>query len=322
MSPSYLRRLSKVLAESDLEISWSAELRLEKSLSQTRLAADLRSSGCVSIAFGFESGCQRILDLLAKGVDLDLVPGLLAELARAGIGAQMMGFIGFPGETEDEALATYHFLERHREHWTLAAIGDFGLTPGAIAAQQPERFGIHETLRLDGEEITRVLGWRHSGSERVHVFPQPRSPAVAEAARNCRKIPAVPRPFAGSIDSPHTLLYFKRFGPAMLPTARAAKDLPRLLETAVIDTPFPEFESFTTLRDLQEWTLERRRQGVSTLSTDVEAYLARAESTKRDEDGVRLEIYPSGATVVMDPIEAGDVYEDLKRALLQSEGAI
>ncbi len=323
MSPSYLRRLSKALAESDLEISWSAELRLEKSLSQTRLAADLRSSGCVSIAFGFESGCQRILDLLAKGVDLDLVPGLLEELRRAGIGAQMMGFIGFPGETEEEALATYDFLERHRENWTLAAIGDFGLTPGAIAAQQPESFGIDETLRLDGEEITRVLGWRHSESERVHVFPQPRSPAVAEAARNCRKIPAVPRPFAGSIDSPHTLLYFKRYGPTMLPTTGTAKDLPSVLTTAVIDTPFAAFDSFTTLRDLQAWTRDRRRQGISTLSSDVEAYLATPGEAKPGEPGgARLEIYPSGVTVAVNPIAAGKVYEELKRTLLQSEGAI
>ena len=79
------------------------------------MADELREAGCVAVSFGYESGCQRILDLINKGVRLEQVPELLAELSRVGIAAQMMGFIGFPGETLAEASQTFEFLLQNRD---------------------------------------------------------------------------------------------------------------------------------------------------------------------------------------------------------------
>ena len=86
------------------------------------------------------------------------VPDLLKELGRVGIGAQMMGFIGFPGEQPGEAYATYAFLRDHIDDWTLAGIGDFVMTPGAIVAKRPADFGIH---------ATRPIRWRRHRAHAV-----------------------------------------------------------------------------------------------------------------------------------------------------------
>ncbi|MFD0330640.1 B12-binding domain-containing radical SAM protein [Streptacidiphilus monticola] len=160
MSPRFLRELCDGLTGAGLGLRWSAELRLERTFPARGTAARLRDAGCVAIAFGYESASQRILDLIDKGVRIEQVPEILRELAAAGIGAQMMGFTGFPGETAEEAEETYAFLARHRELWSLAGVGGFSLTPGSIVARRPERFGI-EVLPLPREhDIARQLSWR------------------------------------------------------------------------------------------------------------------------------------------------------------------
>ena len=71
---------------------------------------------------------------LRKVLSLKKFQKMLAELHLARISSQIMGFIGFPNETEADALETYHFLDACSEHWTLAGRGDFVLTAGAIVA--------------------------------------------------------------------------------------------------------------------------------------------------------------------------------------------
>ncbi len=124
ISPSYLEKLSTALARSGLGLNWCAEVRLEKKLA-CALPKRLREGGCVALSFGYESGSQRILDLLDKGVDLKLAPAILEAVRAAGIGAQMMGFTDFPGERPEERQATFGFLLDHRKLWTLASIGPF-----------------------------------------------------------------------------------------------------------------------------------------------------------------------------------------------------
>jgi anaerobic magnesium-protoporphyrin IX monomethyl ester cyclase len=96
----------------------------------------------VCISFGYESASQRILNLIDKGVNIQDVLQILQQLSEENIGVQMMGFIGFPSESLEEAFETFTFLKDNRECWTLAAIGDFLLTPNAIVAKKFRDFGI------------------------------------------------------------------------------------------------------------------------------------------------------------------------------------
>ncbi|WP_037600933.1 B12-binding domain-containing radical SAM protein [Streptacidiphilus rugosus] len=249
MSPRYLRTLSEQLAEEQLGLRWSAELRLERTFPKRGTAQLLRSAGCVSIAFGYESGSQRILDLIDKGVRIDQVPLILEQLAEAGIGAQMMGFTGFPTETQEEAEETYHFLARHKQWWSLAGVGGFSLTPGSIIAKQPQRFGV-EVLELPrSHDIARAVGWRDLTTG-VETRGEAETPIPAALKAQIRR-GLGGRPFVGGIDSSHSLLYFSEHGRGLLPTGDQGEARVALVRQHLLDVPFTDLDGFTTAADLE-----------------------------------------------------------------------
>ncbi|MEK8104216.1 hypothetical protein NKG94_02015 [Micromonospora sp. M12] len=93
--PATILRFAEKVVERGLDFRWGAEIRLEKYWSDERCEL-LRRSGCVAISVGFESGNQRILDLIDKGTKPEQVRRTMTSMTKANIGVQMMGFTGFP----------------------------------------------------------------------------------------------------------------------------------------------------------------------------------------------------------------------------------
>ena len=152
LAPAATVKIAKAIVAAKLDIRWAAEIRLESYLDADSCNI-LKESGCVAVSVGFESGCQRILDRIQKGTQLDRIEEIISNFSNAGIAVQMMGFTGFPTETFGEAVETIQFLHRTRSHWTIAALGDFVLTPGAIVAQQQARFGLLSKQRYWCENV-------------------------------------------------------------------------------------------------------------------------------------------------------------------------
>lgn len=248
MSPRYIRTLLEVLEDPGTSLRWSAELRLERNFPQRHLGPRLAAAGCVAVSFGYESGSQRILDLIDKGVRLDAVPSVLRELSANNIGVQMMGFIGFPTEREEEALETFAFLQHHAADWTIAGIGDFALTSGSIVARQPSKFGIR-VIRPDGaDSVRRVLTWRPEDDPEGRVFGE-RTSRIRRASQEIRRF-AHDRPFVGGIDSGHTILYFARNGRELVPSHRRA--LHAVRNVWVYDAPLQSVADYTSRTDIAE----------------------------------------------------------------------
>jgi anaerobic magnesium-protoporphyrin IX monomethyl ester cyclase len=68
-------------------------------------AVDLRDaarSGCVRLTTGLESGSQRVIDLMKKGVRLETVKALLANATSSGISMRCTMVLGHPGETAED----------------------------------------------------------------------------------------------------------------------------------------------------------------------------------------------------------------------------
>jgi anaerobic magnesium-protoporphyrin IX monomethyl ester cyclase len=245
MSPRYLRTLCTAMAESPTRFRWAAELRLERTFPRRGMAALLARSGCVAISFGYESGSQRILDLIDKGVRISDVPAVLADLASEGIAAQMMGFTGFPTETPQEAEETYNFLLANRESWALAAIGRFKLTPGSIVARQPERFGIELVPLPESCDIGRALPWRDIARGTEHWDGNSVRPELQTAIIRTTD----DRPWAGGIDTAHSILYFAHRG-RQTPWLTEDEPLVRLVGEEWSAVPFASLADFTTPQQL------------------------------------------------------------------------
>lgn len=73
------------------------------------LLKDLKCAGCYSMLAGIESGSQRILDAMKKGLDLDLVRERVRLIKKAGLTVHAFFIIGFPGETEEDIRLTLRF---------------------------------------------------------------------------------------------------------------------------------------------------------------------------------------------------------------------
>ncbi|MEO0651793.1 MAG: hypothetical protein AAFZ65_14050, partial [Planctomycetota bacterium] len=111
-------------------IFWGAETKFEKFFQRPDYTDLLYAGGARFLQFGYESGSQRLLDLMVKGNDLEQVDSMMNTLADSGIKVSVQWFIGFPHETEDEAKSSFRFLDEHRHSVLLSSyMGTFTLSP-------------------------------------------------------------------------------------------------------------------------------------------------------------------------------------------------
>lgn len=93
-----------------LKVHWSCETRVN--LVDGELLRHLKQAGCYSISYGIESGSQKILDTLDKGIN----PGQVEEAVRLSreAGLETVGYfmIGSPGETAETIQQTIQFAKK------------------------------------------------------------------------------------------------------------------------------------------------------------------------------------------------------------------
>ena len=114
----------------DKQIYWGAETKFEKIFTNHEFTDLLYAGGARFLQFGFESGSQRMLDRMVKGNDLGRVDLMLNAMQQSKIAVSVQWFIGFPGETEEEARASYSYLDEHRDAVLMSSyMGTFTISP-------------------------------------------------------------------------------------------------------------------------------------------------------------------------------------------------
>lgn len=135
IEPSYLLRFSLQLLKSGVKIKWHAVLRFEESVDQSFFDT-LASAGCIRIYFGLESGNPRLLKEMEKGTRREIIEKTLIYCNEAGIAAEVGVFVGYPGETPEEAMDTLNLVRRHRSAISRADAGFFRLLKGAPVVEK------------------------------------------------------------------------------------------------------------------------------------------------------------------------------------------
>src|SRR5207247_4492050 len=69
LSPSYAVRFAQALSNRRVRIRWATDLKVERAFFTQERCDLLHRSGLRSVAFGIESGSDRILALMLKGCD-------------------------------------------------------------------------------------------------------------------------------------------------------------------------------------------------------------------------------------------------------------
>ena len=142
--PVGLKYLALALLERSVTISWWGNVRFEPAFTPD-LCRLLAASGCIALSAGLEAACDRLLELVKKGITVDETVRVVQACRDAGILVHAYLMYGLPSETLRETLES---LERVRQlfaneliqsafwhRFTTTAHSPIGLNPDAYGLQ-------------------------------------------------------------------------------------------------------------------------------------------------------------------------------------------
>ena len=92
-----------------IKINWSLPNGVRIDKLDPDLLKLMKKAGCYQMSLGIESASQRILDMIKKRLNKNLVRKTVEEINKAGIQAIGFFMIGFPTETKEEMKETINF---------------------------------------------------------------------------------------------------------------------------------------------------------------------------------------------------------------------
>jgi len=155
LSPT--KRLCSQLIEAGANAQWTCEMRFEKNLTRDLLKL-MRDAGCLKIVFGLESYNQRVMDFMKKGIKREHVNRIVDDCLDLDIAVHCYVLVGFPTETEAEAMETANFV---LEHSRLNSSYGFSCQPclfdlekEAPIMSDPASYGIRRIMRPASEDLS------------------------------------------------------------------------------------------------------------------------------------------------------------------------
>ena len=95
-----------------LDITWACPNGVRIDELDQELLIRMKESGCYLLAFGIESGSQKILDGVNKKLDINMVQEVIRMVKDVGITTWGFFIIGLPGETKETARETIEFAKK------------------------------------------------------------------------------------------------------------------------------------------------------------------------------------------------------------------
>jgi hypothetical protein len=107
---------------------WAGMARAD--LSDKEIVA-LQKAGCRMIYFGLESGSDRVLNAINKGISSKQMSNFIKKLYDNNIMPAPSLFVGTPGETEDNFENTIQFILDHKHYLDILNLYPFMVTPAS-----------------------------------------------------------------------------------------------------------------------------------------------------------------------------------------------
>jgi radical SAM superfamily enzyme YgiQ (UPF0313 family) len=90
------------LATRGLKFSWTFPNGIRLDTVDRALLKQMKQAGCYALNFGVESGSQRVLDMIKKGLTLEQIKEQITLAHEVGFYIGGFFIVGFPGETREE----------------------------------------------------------------------------------------------------------------------------------------------------------------------------------------------------------------------------
>lgn len=113
LGSSWFEELGRALADAGMgDCRWSCQSRVD--LITPELLRVMKQAGCQGIAFGVESGSQRVLDYYRKRIQVEDTIRAFDLCHELGIGTHAFIMLGAPIETREDVAATINLVRRIR----------------------------------------------------------------------------------------------------------------------------------------------------------------------------------------------------------------
>ena len=146
---SFTIRPEQVIALGEMA-SWTFELgeivvrmHTRVGMFSTEIVHALKQLGVDLVAFGIESGSQKVLDLSDKRISIGQAEEDLRMAHDAGFRTLGLFVFGLPGECEETVDETIAFWERNKPYMDAAAATVFVPYAGCKIAEHPEQYRMH-----------------------------------------------------------------------------------------------------------------------------------------------------------------------------------
>jgi len=179
LSPALLQTLSR----HSFDAPWYGFARVTSHLTVEDLCRSLQQSGCAMLKLGIESGDQKVLDALNKGINLSAVELALKAIKKAGIATYVYLLFGTPPEDEASAQKTLQFVIEQHDQIDFLNLAIFNLPVLSSEAQNLHTFAFYEGDLSLYRDFVHPLGWQRSAVRKFLEKTFKKHPAVAGILR-------------------------------------------------------------------------------------------------------------------------------------------
>ncbi|UCD07269.1 MAG: cobalamin-dependent protein [Candidatus Aenigmatarchaeota archaeon] len=112
-----VKELHDMIKKEGIEVYWSCSSRVDIISRNPDVLKYLKGAGCHTIYVGAESGSNKSLDTINKGITLDQTRKAVRLIKRAGMGVFASFVLGIPGETRKDVEKTIDFAIELDPDW-------------------------------------------------------------------------------------------------------------------------------------------------------------------------------------------------------------
>jgi len=131
----------------DFKMAWRCESRVDTV--DKEMLEKMKKAGCYQIQIGVESGNQRILDNMKKGVKIDQIRQMFKWCNELGIETVAYMILGYPGETKESAMDSIRLMREVKPNFV--SFNVFTPIPGSEIYEK-----MKENVELENADFTSI----------------------------------------------------------------------------------------------------------------------------------------------------------------------
>lgn len=171
-----LLAFSHLIIDSGIKVHMGAQGHFHHTMTK-EVIETLAQAGFTRIFWGFESGSQKVIDLMKKAFHLTDAIRIIKDCSNAGIYQYLPILVGFPGETPDDFADTVEFIIRYRDTPRLVF---FQPSPVLVRTNAE----LHERYMDFGLANNEVLHWQDTAQTNTYMVRLARCFVAAQAQGN------------------------------------------------------------------------------------------------------------------------------------------